>query len=87
MITDKEILQAALLGYEAERRRIEDAIIEIQNRMGGGGGVPPPFKGKAAPKTKKSKKRVMSAEARARIAEAQKKRWAAYHKKQKTKAS
>ena len=87
MITDKEILQAALIGLEMQRSHIENTIIEIQKRIAGGGeGVPSPLK-QSSPKAKKRKKRVMSAEAKASIAAAQKKRWADYHKKQKAKAA
>lgn len=39
--------------------------------------------GKSSPKTKKAKKRVLSPDARARIASAQKKRWAAAKKRSK----
>jgi hypothetical protein len=86
MISDKEILQAALVGLEAQRRRVEEGIIEIQRRLNGGASVPSPIEQTIAPKAKKSKKRTMSPEAKARIAAAQKKRWAAY-KKQNAKAA
>jgi hypothetical protein len=55
---------------------VDEEIARLQQvrSMLGGGGFPGPFK-KTAPK-----KRVMSAEARERIAAAQRKRWAAQKK-------
>lgn len=74
------ILSAALSGLEFEKARLEAAISEIKAELGhrapgrppkaqtnGAGGVAP-------------KKRTMSASARKRIALAQKRRWAAFHK-------
>ena len=74
---DKSILEAALIGYEAERRKLQEKIADIQRRLGrrstrttpGVDGAPRP-------------KRQMSAAARKRIVAAQKKRWAEYHARQ-----
>jgi hypothetical protein len=33
-VTEAEILRLALLGYEAERRRLEGMVAEIQSRLG-----------------------------------------------------
>ena len=73
---DQMTLQMALAGYEIERNKIEDKIREIKAQL----------KGKSAPAAagsaeKAPVKRKMSAVARARIAAAQKKRWAEFHKR------
>ena len=79
-LIDTSFLEAALIGYEAERQKIQQKIAEIQARLDGssrrtGGPVA------RVPRTRG--RRPMSAAARKRIADAQKKRWAAFHKKQK----
>jgi hypothetical protein len=85
MISDRDILEAALIGYQTQKGQIEEKIAEVRARLGGkaagesqlrggGGGVPSPFV-----KTR----RKMSAKARKSIAAAQKKRWAAWHKNRK----
>jgi hypothetical protein len=72
---DPGLLQAALYGYQMEKEKIEAKIRDLQAQL----------KGKKAPvaasKPAKSGKRQMSESARARIAAAQKKRWAEFHKK------
>jgi hypothetical protein len=77
MTLDAHLLHAALVGYQAERDRIEAAIAGLQKRIGKGGAA----SAAAAPAPKTRSRRHMSADARRRIAEAQKKRWAEYHKK------
>ena len=72
---DTAMLQMALIGYDIERRKIEDKIAEIQGRLNGRGGRA------SAPAA--LARRTMSAAARRRIAAAQKKRWAAFHKQKK----
>ena len=77
---DTSLLEAALVGYQVELARITGAIADLQKRLGkparrmtlngGGGSIPTPFK----------KKHRISAEGRARIAAAQRKRWAAQKK-------
>jgi hypothetical protein len=75
LTNDPELLAAALVGYEQQRREIIEKIEDIQRRVGGRGmrsgasttnGALP------------ARKRTMSAAARKRIAEAQRKRWATY---------
>jgi hypothetical protein len=72
-VLDTELLQMALIGYEAQRLTLEKAITEIQKELGHR-----PMRraaDAAAPR------RTMSAAARRRIAAGQRKRWAAYHTK------
>ncbi|HEX3876936.1 MAG TPA: hypothetical protein VHW24_08120 [Bryobacteraceae bacterium] len=75
---DLTTLQMALVGYQMERQKIDEKIRSIQARIGGKRTTA----NSAAPATaKKSVKRVLSPEARKRIAAAQKKRWAEHRKK------
>ena len=79
---DTSLLQAALIGYEAERQKIQEKIAEIQRQLNGRGRGR--RAGASAPDSPASNRprRTMSAAARKRIAAAQKARWAAYRKKQ-----
>jgi hypothetical protein len=73
MRTDYSLLEAALIGYQHQRELLAVKIAEIQHQLGN------------APATASSdapKKRVMNVAARKRIAQAQRKRWAEYHKAQ-----
>jgi hypothetical protein len=72
--TDKTLLAMALVGYEAEKSKINAAIAEIRARLGGQASA---ADGQPAPR-----KRTMSAAARRRIGAAQRKRWAAVKKSQ-----
>ena len=66
----------ALIGYELEKKRIDDRIKEIRAQLGGrGGAAQREHNGDHAPK-----RRQLSVAARKRIAAAQKKRWAAHRK-------
>ena len=71
---DRTILQMALVGYQVEKEKIEARIYELQALLRGkpssiaSGTQRPPVK------------RVLSEAARARIAAAQKKRWAAHRR-------
>jgi hypothetical protein len=67
-----EILTAAIDGYETQKIRIDGKIADLRAMLPGG-----PAESAATPETSKRKRRKMSAAARARIAEAQRKRWAA----------
>ncbi|WP_155121353.1 hypothetical protein [Bryobacter aggregatus] len=83
---DPSILVAALEGLELQKKRIEEQISMVRGLLGG--------RKAAAPSTTSSsvaaasapspsptrRKRVLSEEARLRIAAAQKKRWAAFRK-------
>ena len=63
-----EIIDAAIEGFESQKNRIDQQIAELRAMRNG---TPA-----AAPATKR-RGRTMSAEGRARIAEAQRRRWAA----------
>jgi hypothetical protein len=74
---DTATLQMALIGCQAQLVQLNEKMQEIQRRLGGRpaatdgrGDVPGPF----------LRKRHMSAAGRRRIAAAQRKRWAAFHK-------
>src|SRR4051794_32355476 len=64
-----EVIQAALEGFENQKRRIDEQIAELRSMLNGNSA--------ASNTPAKRKGRKMSAEGRARIAEAQKRRWAA----------
>jgi hypothetical protein len=66
-----EILTAAIEGFEAQTRRIDEQIAEVRQMLNGGR-----TDSAATPEAPKGKRRKMSAAARKRIAEAQRKRWA-----------
>ena len=74
MPTDSSILEAALIGYQLQRDRIDKAIAELRQKLGGKAAS-------AISSDGQRPKRKMSAAARKRIAAAQKKRWAEFHKK------
>lgn len=81
VLTETELLEAAIEGLEAQRARIDEQIREARSRLAGIGKL------KSAPRTTKkkrgrrAKKRKLSPEARERISMAQKKRWAKFRKK------
>ncbi len=79
----KEILEAALQGLEAQREKLDEQITQVRAMMGGRAGRPANAhaSGAGAARTGR-KKRVLTPEARKRIAAAQKKRWAAFRKTQ-----
>src|SRR5438128_6230 len=72
--TDQDLLAMALIGYEAQKAKIEAAISEIQAKLGHRGPGRPP---KGATDGAAPAKRVLSVAARKKIAAAQRKRWAA----------
>jgi hypothetical protein len=74
---DKEILAAAIEGFEAQKTRLDARIAEIREKLGSDGEEP--AAASAAPVAGR-KRRKMSPAARKRIADAQKKRWAAVRK-------
>jgi hypothetical protein len=66
-----DILVAAIEGFESQKRRLDDQIAELRRMMSA-----TPAQSTAAPPARKGA-RKLSADARARIGEAQRKRWAA----------
>jgi hypothetical protein len=82
----KEILEAALHGLESQRQKLDDQIAQVRAMMGNRPGRPSKQSSSSgsrpATKTATRKRRVLSPEARKRIAIAQRKRWAAFRKTQ-----
>lgn len=76
-LEDLTTLQMALVGYQVERQKIDDRINEIQAKLKGKN----LSLGSAPAEKKPGVKRVLSADARKRIAAAQKKRWAEHRKR------
>jgi hypothetical protein len=77
-LQDASFLTAALEGLELQKKRIEEQIAHVRALLGG---RQTKF-GSAARPGKPARKRLLSPEARKRIAMAQKRRWAEYRKKQ-----
>jgi hypothetical protein len=81
---DIDMLTHALLGYEHKKSEIDQKIREIRSLIGGSKSAPSTsgHHDSAAPAEKAAtgRKRVLSPEARKRIAAAQKKRWAEHRK-------
>ena len=84
---DPALLAAALEGLELQRQRVDAQIATVRSMMAGRkapavAATASATKAPKAPKAAKAnrKKRVLSEEARNRIAAAQKKRWAAFRK-------
>ena len=80
-------LQAALDSLEREKAQIDDQIKAIRSVLGQAATAAVPTKGAAAeqpsaaePVVRRKRRRKLSAEARARIAAAQKKRWSEFRK-------
>src|SRR5450759_3974124 len=66
-----EIITAAVEGFEQQKRRIDTQIAELRAMLHGG-----PTATAATPEAPKGKRRKMSAAARKRIGDAQRRRWA-----------
>jgi hypothetical protein len=75
---DTNVLEMALVGYELEKKKIDDKIAEIRAKLGRGGAARP---GQKKTASAGGGRRNLSPEARARIAAAQKKRWAEHRKR------
>jgi hypothetical protein len=65
-----EILDAAIEGFESQKRRMDAQIAEIRQMLDGSRSEPA-----ATPEVPKRKRRKMSAAARKRIGDAQRNRW------------
>jgi len=86
---NREILEAALQGLEAQRHRLEEQISQVRSMMGqrttarpSKASAPEASSDNATASSRDRKRRVLSPEARKRIAAAQKKRWASFRKNQ-----
>ena len=77
-LQDSSFLSAALEGLEIQKKRIEAQIEQVKAMLGGRGAR----LSAGAVGAKPAQKRLLSPEARKRIAMAQKRRWAEYRKKQ-----
>ena len=73
---DPGILQAALLGYQQQLEVVTAKIADLRRRLGGRNAAAPGL----APARPSQKKHRISPEGRARIAAAQRRRWAATKK-------
>ena len=71
---DFELLRAALIGFDHQREEVEQKIAELRRLLGGQSSRVTSADGHVG--------RTLSAAARARIASAQRKRWAAYKAQQ-----
>jgi hypothetical protein len=67
----RPIIEAAILGFESQRKRLAEQVAELRAMLDGGSR---PIT--ATPEPTKRKRRKMSAAGRKAIAEAQRKRWA-----------
>ncbi|HEX4773324.1 MAG TPA: hypothetical protein VH351_21000 [Bryobacteraceae bacterium] len=76
----REILEAALQGLEAQKEKLDEQISQVRGLLGQRSGRAAKNTAAAPAASSNRPKRVLSAEARKRIAAAQKKRWAAYRK-------
>ena len=78
---DRATMEAALVGYQRQIEEIQTKMAELRRRLGGrGAGVSASAATSAAPagKGRAGRKHRMSAEGRARIAAAQRARWAKF---------
>lgn len=73
---EEDYLPFALIGLEQRRDEIDTKIAEIRQLLGRSGGTPKTTASAPSASKKAGKRRTMSPEARARIAEAQRARWA-----------
>src|SRR5579872_274245 len=76
MLNDVSFLQAALIGYEQQRSEIEQKITELRRQLGDRATASVELSNGGRP----GRRRTLSASARKRIAEAQRKRWSQFHK-------
>jgi hypothetical protein len=77
MAHDTSLLQAALIGYQAQAEKLTLAIGDLEKRLGKRSGGKAPV----ASSNGTRRKHTISAEGRERIAAAQRKRWAAARRK------
>jgi hypothetical protein len=73
---DAELLRAALVGYQVQSDRLSATIADIQAQLGQRGPGRPPKAEASSSEEPAPRRRGMSAAGKARIAAAQRKRWA-----------
>lgn len=73
MELSRNVIEAAILGLEEKSRQLDEAILELRTQLNGGSATQPA----TSTAVTHTARRPMSASARKRIAEAQRKRWAA----------
>lgn len=81
----REILEAALHGLEIQKEKLDEQIAQVRGMIGfraGRGSRLTQGESAGGAKPAIRKRRTLSAEARKRIAAAQRKRWAAFRKSQ-----
>jgi len=74
MEANRALMEAALLGYQAQIAQIEQAIADLKRHLGSSSS------GSTGPAAGQARRKISSA-ARKRMAAAQKRRWAEYRKK------
>jgi hypothetical protein len=80
---DPAMLAMALVGYEIEKKKIDEQIKAIRAQLGGAGPAPKVGRpAKSVAPAEEPKRRKLSVAARKRIAAAQKRRWAEHRKAQ-----
>jgi hypothetical protein len=81
MKLSRAIIEAAIVGFERQKQKIDETIAELRAQRGGTSSRPEP-KVNVADAAPVKTKRTMSAKGKAAIRAALKKRWAAYHAKE-----
>jgi hypothetical protein len=78
-----DLISAAIDGYEAQKVKIDEKIAELRSMLGGRSSTTAEPSAEAPTQVKERKKRRLSAAGRKAIAEAAKKRWAAFNAEKK----
>ncbi len=78
-VASHDLLNAALQGLEAQKKKIEDHISQVRALLGHRGAKP--AANVSGPAEPAARRRQLSLAARRRIGAAQKRRWAEYHKR------
>ena len=81
---DRGTLEAALAGYQQQLNNIQEKMTDIRRKLGQAGGGSSSAKSSSPRKAAAPRKHRMSEEGRARIAAAQRARWAKQKKAQKS---
>ena len=79
MELNRAIIEAAIVGFESQKQKLDETIAELRAQLNGSSTEPGP---KVTDAGTVKAKGTMSAAARKRIAAAQKARWASYHAKE-----